>query len=129
MSEEKNIEQEKSSSAAVSDDSALDIMELEMYRKVWAEINTALADIRALRSSEQVESDPMQLMRSEIVALKKNISDLRDAISNMSKPAEQHAVQNQQQPVVQQFPQVQPAVPLMPYFSTPNYQPIIQIPH
>lgn len=129
MSEEKNIEQEKSSSAAVSDDSALDIMELEMYRKVWAEINTALADIRALRSSEQVESDPMQLMRSEIVALKKNISDLRDAISNMSKPAEQHAVQNQQQPVVQQFSQVQPAVPLMPYFSTPNYQPIIQIPH
>lgn len=129
MSEEKNIEQEKTSSTAVEDDSALDIMELEMYRKMWSEINTALADIRALRSSEPVESDPMQIMRSEIAALKKHISELRDAIANMSKPAEQHAVQNQQQPVVQQFPQMQPTVPLMPYFSTPNYQPLIQIPH
>lgn len=127
MGEEKNIEQENVKSNVTEDDRELDLMELEIYRKMWSEINTALADIRALRSSEPIESDPVQLMRNEMSALKKDFAELREAIAKMTRPSEVQP-QNQQQ-VMQQFPSLQPTIPLMPYFSTPSYQPMIQIPH
>lgn len=127
MGEEKNIEQENVKSNVTEDDRELDLMELEIYRKMWSEINTALADIRALRSSEPIENDPVQVMRNEMSALKKDFAELREAIAKMTRPSE---VQPQnQQPVMQQFPSLQPTIPLMPYFSTPSYQPMIQIPH
>ncbi len=128
MGEEKNIEQENIKSNAADDDRELDLMELEIYRKMWSEINSALADIRALRNTETVESDPVQLMRNEMSALKKDFAELREAISKMNRPAEVQP-QNQQQQILQPFQTLQPTVPLMPYFSTPSYQPMIQIPH
>lgn len=128
MGEEKNIEQENVKSNFSEDDRELDLMELEIYRKMWSEINSALADIRALRSSEPIESDPVQLIRNEMSALKKDFAELREAIAKMTRPAEVQQ-QNQQQQVMQQFSSLQPTIPLMPYFSTPSYQPMIQIPH
>ena len=127
MGEEKNIEQENVKSNVAEDDRELDLMELEIYRKMWSEINSALADIRALRSSEPIENDPVQLIRNEMSALKKDFAELREAIAKMTRPSEVQP-QNQQQ-VMQQFPSLQPTIPLMPYFSTPSYQPMIQIPH
>lgn len=127
MNEEKNIEQENMKST-VSDEHELDLMELEIYRKMWSEINSALADIRALRNNDTVDSDPVQLMRNEMSALKKDFAELREAISKMNRPAEVQQ-QNQQQQMMQAFQPMQPTVPLMPYFSTPSYQPMIQIPH
>ena len=126
MSEEKNIEQENKKSDA-SDEHELDLMELEIYRKMWNEINSALADIRALRNNDTVESDPVQLIKNEMSALKKDFAELREAISKINRPSEVQP-QNQQQ-MMQAFQPVQPTVPLMPYFSTPSYQPMIQIPH
>ena len=128
MSEEKHIEQENVKLNAADDDHALDIMELEIYRKMWNEINTALADIRALRGNGTAESDPVQLMRNEMSALKKDFAELREAIAKMNRPVEVQP-QNQAQQVMQQFSSMQPTIPLMPYFSTPSYQPVIQIPH
>lgn len=129
MDEEKNIEQENAKSTAPSaDERELEIMELEIYRKAWNEINAALADICALRGNSSLNSDPVQLMRNEVAELKKNFSELRDAVTSIHKTVSQ-SQQNQQQPAMQQFQTMQPTIPLMPYFSTPSYQPVIQIPH
>ena len=129
MDEEKNIEQENAKpSTSTADERELEIMELEIYRKAWSEINTALADICALRGNSSPDSDPVQLMRNEVAELKKNFTELRDAVASIHKTVSQ-SQQNQPQPAMQQFQTMQPAIPLMPYFSTPSYQPVIQIPH
>lgn len=128
MNDEKNIEQESAKSAVPSNDEReLEIMELEIYRKAWSEINTALAEICALRGNTSTNNDPVQLMRNEVAELKKNFTELRDAVTSIHKTVSQN--QNQQQPAVQQFQTMQPTIPLMPYFSTPSYQPVIQLPH
>ena len=130
MDEEKHIEQENvKSTAPTSDDRELEIMELEIYRKAWNEINTALADVCALRGNTTVESDPVQLMRNEVAELKKNFSELRQALSDIHKTVSQTQQHNQPQQTMPQFQTMQPTIPLMPYFSTPSYQPVIQLPH
>lgn len=127
MSEENIVEKNVEQMQIKEDDCTLDIMELEIYRNAWAEINSALSEIKALRGKDSAESDPVQIVKNEINNLKKNFAELKDIIENMQKTAEN--IQQAQVQPQQQIPTMQPTIPLMPYFSTPSYQPIIQIPH
>ena len=110
-----------------TDDRELDLMELELYRNTWAEINSALAEIRAMRGNSTPD-DPVQLMRSDVATLKKNFAELKEAIINMQKTTDSTAQQVIPPQQNYQRVQMQPAVPLMPYYSTPSYSPIIQLP-
>lgn len=72
MSEE-NVAVENSVEQSISDERELDLMELEVYRKAWEEINSALADILAMRGKKTSDADPMQYMRNEVASLKKKL--------------------------------------------------------
>ena len=122
MSEE-NVAAENLVEQSTSDERELDLMELEVYRKAWEEINSALADIFAMRGKKSADVDPMQYVRSEVANLKKNFAELKDAIVNMQKPMENAQAQ---QPAG--FRAIQPTIPLMPYYQTPSFAPIIQVP-
>lgn len=122
MSEE-NVAVENSVEQSISDERELDLMELEVYRKAWEEINSALADILAMRGKKTLDADPMQYMRNEVASLKKNFAELKDAILNLQKPMEQAPVQQSVG-----FRTIQPQIPLMPYYQTPSFAPIIQVP-
>lgn len=73
MSEE-NVAAESLVEHSTSDERELDLMELEVYRKAWEEINSALADIFAMRGKKSADVDPMQFVRSEVANLKKKTS-------------------------------------------------------
>lgn len=118
MAENENQESQKA-----TDDRELDLMELEIFRNTWGEINSALAEIRAMRGNSP-QDDPVQMMRNDVAALKKNLAELKETLANMQKSSEATAAQMQQQGF-----RMQPAsVPFMPYYSTPSYSPVIQLP-
>lgn len=84
MSEE-NVAAESLVEHSTSDERELDLMELEVYRKAWEEINSALADIFAMRGKKSADVDPMQFVRSEVANLKKKLRGIERCYCKYAK--------------------------------------------
>lgn len=122
MSDETDPQIEKT--APVADDKhELDLMEMEIFRQHWRSLNAALAEIRELRGADAPEVDPVEFVKHEVSNLKNQFAELKEMISTLQQPVSQ----NQTQQVVQRYPQMQPAVPVLPYYQTPSFAPIVPI--
>ena len=107
--------------AKSTDDSRdLELMEIEVYRQYWNSLNIALAEIKALRGNDVPEIDPVEYVKHEVSNLKNQFSELKELISGL---------QNQQaQQAPQRYQAVPAPMPVLPYYQTPNYAPIMQMP-
>lgn len=103
----------------------LDLMEMEIFRQHWRSLNAALAEIRDLRGADAPEIDPVEFVKHEVSNLKNQFSELKDMISAIQQNQQQPPPPQQQQ--FQRYQQVQQPVPILPYYSTPNYAPMMPI--
>lgn len=114
--EEKRNEQKNDSGEA-------DSMELEIFRQHWRSLNSALAEIRELRGDDAPEIDPVEFVKHEVGNLKNQFSELKEMLVAIQQ--NQHQQQPQQQ--YQRLQPVQTTVPILPYYSTPNFAPMVPI--
>lgn len=102
-----------------------DIMELEVFRQHWRSLNAALSEIRELRGADAPEVDPVEFVKHEVGSLKNQFAELKEMLVAIQQNQQQ--IQPQQpQPQYQRFQPVQ-SVPILPYYSTPNFAPIVPI--
>jgi predicted nucleic acid-binding Zn-ribbon protein len=123
--EENEQKQTESTSQSVKDRAELDSMEIEIFRQHWRSLNAALAEIRELRGADAPEVDPVEFVKHEVSNLRNQFAELKQMISQIQQPAQQTQQQNQQ--AFQRFQPVQQPVPILPYYSTPNFAPIVPI--
>lgn len=126
MSEEQEMRdqvQEQPSKSQNDDRRELDLMEMEIFRQHWRSLNAALAEIRDLRGADAPEVDPVEFVKHEVATLKNQFSELKEMIAVLQ--AQQNSTSQQQQ--IPRFQQMQPAVPVLPYYSTPNFAPMMPI--
>ena len=108
-----------------NDSGEADIMELEVFRQHWRSLNTALAEIRELRGADAPEIDPVEFVKHEVGSLKNQFAELKEMLVAIQQNQQQ--IQPQQpQPQYQRFQPVQ-SVPILPYYQTPNFAPIVPI--
>ena len=123
--EENEQKQTESTSQSVKDRAELDSMEMEIFRQHWRSLNAALAEIRELRGADAPEVDPVEFVKHEVSTLRNQFAELKQMISQIQQP---HAQQQQQsQQAFQRYQPVQQPVPILPYYSTPNFAPIVPI--
>jgi hypothetical protein len=118
-------ENEEKSNEQKSDSGELDAMEIEVFRQHWRSLNTALAEIRELRGSDVPEVDPIEFVKHEVGNLKNQFSELKEILTAIQQNQSQPQAQPQQQ--YQRFQPVQTTVPILPYYSTPNFAPMLPI--
>lgn len=105
----------------------LELMEIEIFRQHWRSLNAALAEIKELRGSDAPEIDPVEFVKHEVGTLKSQFAELKEMIAGLQVQAQaQPQSATQQVQPQQRFQTVAPA--MMPYFPTPNFTPIIQMP-
>jgi hypothetical protein len=108
-----------------NDSGEADIMELEVFRQHWRSLNAALSEIRELRGADAPEIDPVEFVKHEVGSLKNQFAELKEMLVAIQQNQQQ--IQPQQpQPQYQRFQPVQ-SVPILPYYSTPNFAPIVPI--
>lgn len=110
-----------------SDSSELDAMEIEIFRQHWRSLNAALAEIRELRGSDAPEVDPIEFVKQEVGNLKNQFSELKEMLIAIQQNQHHPQVQQQPQQQYQRFQPVQTTVPILPYYSTPNFAPMVPI--
>ena len=108
-----------------NDSGELDAMEIEIFRQHWRSLNTALAEIRELRGSDAPEVDPVEFVRHEVGNLKNQFAELKEMLAAIQQ--NQHQQQQLPPQQYQRFQPVQTTVPILPYYSTPNFAPIVPI--
>ena len=118
-----HLENVPETATAQDDKRDLELMEIEIFRQHWRSLNVALAEIRELRGSDAPEIDPVEFVKHEVNVLKNQFAELKDMIAGLQVQPQAQTAQPQAQ---QRFQTVAPAV--MPYYPTPNFTPIIQIP-
>lgn len=125
MSEEQEMQDQVQEQLQKSQDDRreLDLMEIEIFRQHWRSLNAALAEIRDLRGADAPEVDPVEFVKHEVATLKNQFSELKEMIAGLQT---QQAPPPQQQQMPR-FQQMQPAVPILPYYSTPNFAPMMPI--
>lgn len=109
-----------------NDSTELDAMEIEVFRQHWRSLNAALSEIRELRGTDAPEIDPVEFVKHEVGNLKSQFSELKEMLVAIQQNQQQ---QVQQPPSQQQFQRFQPmqTVPILPYYQTPNFAPIVPI--
>ncbi len=120
---DENKEQEKTTQN--NDERDLELMEIEIYRQHWRSLNAALADIKALRGADAPEIDPVEYVKEEVSNLKAQFSELKELIQKQVESSPQPQPQQQRQNTAPVFQPQPMAVPLMPYYQTPNYAPYV----
>ena len=129
MSEEQEMQDQVQEQPQKSQDDRreLDLMEMEIFRQHWRSLNAALAEIRDLRGADAPEVDPVEFVKHEVGNLKNQFSELKEMLVAIQQ--NQQHVRQQQQPPQQQYQRFQPmqSVPILPYYSTPNFAPIVPI--
>ena len=108
-----------------NDSGEADIMELEVFRQHWRSLNSALAEIRELRGADAPEVDPVEFVRHEVGNLKNQFAELKEMLVAIQQN-QQQAQPPPSQPQYQRFQPVQ-SVPILPYYQTPNFAPIVPI--
>ena len=125
MDEHEEKQTTESIPQSAKDRAELDLMEIEIFRQHWRSLNAALAEIKELRGADAPEIDPVEFVKHEVSNLKNEFAELKQMIAQIQHPAQQTQQQNQQ--AYQRFQPVQQPVPVLPYYSTPNYAPIVPI--
>jgi hypothetical protein len=113
---------EQNDEQKTSEKSELDAMEIEIFRQHWRSLNAALAEIRELRGSDAPEVDPVEFVKHEVGNIKNQFAELKE----MLVAIQQNHQQAQQQQPHQRFQPMQ-SVPILPYYSTPNFAPMLPI--
>lgn len=118
-------EKEEKQNEQKNDSGEADIMELEIFRQHWRSLNTALAEIRELRGADAPEVDPVEFVKHEVGSLKNQFAELKE----MLVAIQQNQQQQQPPPSQPQYQRFQPvqSVPILPYYQTPNFAPIVPI--
>lgn len=98
----------------------IELMEIEVFRQHWRSLNAALAEIKELRGADSPEIDPVEFVKHEVANLKNQFSELKELIVSMQQ---NHPAQN----TPPRFQQMQPSVPILPYYQTPSFAPIVPI--
>ena len=124
--EEKENQQIENTTAHSNDHRDLDQMELEAFRQCWQTLSASLAEIKELRGGETAEVDPVNFVKKEVETLRSQFTELKEMISALRQQPQQQAASPQQQSY-QRYQPVQQPVPLLPYYSTPNFAPMIPI--
>lgn len=110
-----------------NDTGELDAMEIEIFRQHWRSLNNALAEIRELRGADAPEVDPVEFVRHEVGNLKNQFAELKEMLVAIQQNQNQPQVQQQPQQQYQRFQPMQTTVPILPYYSTPNFAPVVPI--
>ena len=110
-----------------NDSGEIDAMEIEIFRQHWRSLNTALAEIRELRGADVPEIDPVEFVKHEVGNLKNQFAELKEMLVAIQQNQHQQQVQQSPQQQYQRFQPVQTTVPILPYYSTPNFAPIVPI--
>jgi hypothetical protein len=109
-----------------NDSGEADIMELEVFRQHWRSLNAALSEIRELRGADAPEIDPVEFVKHEVGNLKNQFAELKEMLVAIQQNQQQIQPQQPQQQY-QRFQPMQTTVPILPYYSTPNFAPIVPI--
>ena len=125
--EENEQKQTESTSQTVKDRAELDSMEMEIFRQHWRSLNAALAEIRELRGADAPEVDPVEFVKHEVSTLRNQFAELKQMISQIQQPVPHAQQQQQSQQAFQRYQPVQQPVPILPYYPTPNFAPIVPI--
>jgi DNA repair ATPase RecN len=125
--EENEQKQTESTPQTVKDRAELDSMEMEIFRQHWRSLNAALAEIRELRGADAPEVDPVEFVKHEVSTLRNQFAELKQMISQIQQPVPHAQQQQQSQQAFQRYQPVQQPVPILPYYSTPNFAPIVPI--
>ena len=119
--------EEKSNEQKNSEKSELDLMELEIFRQHWRSLNAALSEIRDLRGADAPEVDPVEFVKHEVSNLKNQFLELKEMLVAIQQNQHQQQPQQVPQQQYQRFQPVQTTVPILPYYSTPNFAPMVPI--
>jgi seryl-tRNA synthetase len=125
MEENEQKQTTESIQQSVKDRAELDLMEIEIFRQHWRSLNAALAEIRELRGADAPDVDPVEFVKHEVSNLKNQFAELKQMIAQIQQPVQQ--AQQQPQQSYQRYQPVQQPVPVLPYYSTPNYAPMVPI--
>ena len=126
--EENEMKQSAENNQQTAKDRAeLDAMEIEIFRQHWRSLNAALAEIRELRGADAPEIDPVEFVKHEVSNLRNQFAELKQMIAQIQQPAPQAQQQQQSQQTYQRYQPAQQPVPILPYYTTPNYAPIVPI--
>ena len=127
MDEHEEKQTTESIQQSAKDRAELDLMEIEIFRQHWRSLNAALAEIRELRGADAPEIDPVEFVKHEVSNLRNQFAELKQMIAQIQQPAPQTQQQQQSQQAFQRYQPVQQPVPILPYYSTPNFAPIVPI--
>lgn len=116
---------EQQENASQSDEHDLDLMEIEVFRQYWRSLNTALADIKALRGADAPDIDPVEYVKTEVSSLKNQFAELKELIEKQTKAHQEQPQQNTPQRGYPPTPMGPPVV--MPYYQTPSYAPYVPV--
>ena len=107
------------------------LAELEIFLKHFEDIKFELAEIRErFGDSGEAPADPLKEMKDELSEIKKGFSEMRSVIEELKNKGIQSGgntqIPQQQNGGYYQAPAM-PAItaPMMPFYQTPNFQPII----
>lgn len=120
-------EQEKISEQPDSPPTKRELAELEVYARHMREIRAELEEIHAKFGIDGEElEDPLKEMREELAEIKNGFSKMRSFFNEIKNQQVNHqqAVSQCYYPTQSVSPMPQPA-PVMPFYQTPNFQPII----
>lgn len=119
------MEEEKQEKSVQNNDKReLELMEIEVFRQYWRSLNTALADLKALRGDDAPDIDPVEYVKTEVSNLKNQFAELKELIEKQTQMRQEPIQQTAQQRGYAPQPM---AVPLMPYYQTPSYAPYVPI--
>lgn len=110
-----------------NDSGELDAMEIEIFRQHWRSLNAALSEIRELRGADAPEVDPVEFVKHEVGNLKNQFAELKEMLAAIQQNQHQQQVQQSPPQQYQRFQPVQTTVPILPYYSTPNFAPMVPI--
>lgn len=116
------MEENEQKNTQDADKHELELMEIEIFRQHWRSLNAALADIRELRGADAPEVDPVEFVKHEVSNMKKEFAELKDLILSLQKQPEQQSPYPQMGRAIPQ-----PVAPVMPYYQTPNFAPLVPI--
>lgn len=106
------------------------LAQLEAYKRCFAELQTALAEIEQQFGTDPAEADdPLKELTGEFSGFKAEMAELRKMLEDLRNAPEGGQTMPQQQQPQQQFyyqpqpPMVTPAP--LPYIQTPNFTPLM----
>lgn len=115
---------------AVAENRDKALAQLEAYKRCFAELQTALAEIeQQFGTDPAAAADPLKELTGEVSGCKAEMAELRKMLEDLrNAPAGGQPMPQQQQPQQQFYYQPQPQMVTpapLPYIQTPNFTPLM----